>query len=198
MEKEIKKRGVQKGQKRGSYKKRNLIETEIKTGIEPEIKTEPMIETKPEPIIEPKIEPVIEPKINPDFVQTSDEEKLNSFFNEYKQEADETEIQTESINEPVKRDEKIKVLINGYMLLSLCDVVFPYGLVYLLGFFNPKYKKINPNKLKLEPEQKEALMASADEVAKYVFEKTNPLTVFVICLGLFYGTNLMNAINEDK
>lgn len=135
-----------------------------------------------------------------EFQSTSGEEKLNSFFNEYQQINDETTDNKNFIpdsSNPV-RDEKLKMIINGYMLLSICDIVFPYGIKFLFGFFNPKAKKVNAADLKLEPEQRAALLPAADQVAQYVFEKANPMTIFIICMGLFYGTNFSNALNEIK
>lgn len=134
-----------------------------------------------------------------DFQTTSGEDKLNSFFNEYQQtdnEPNNEKFVPDSSN-PV-RDEKLKMIINGYMLLSICDIVFPYGIKFLFGLFNPKAKKVNAVDLKLEPEQRAALLPAADQVAQYVFEKANPMTIFIICMGLFYGTNFSNALNEIK
>lgn len=134
-----------------------------------------------------------------EFQTTSGEDKLNSFFNEYQQTDNEPNNEKFVPNEsnPV-RDEKLKMIINGYMLLSICDIVFPYGIKFLFGFFNPKAKKVNAADLKLEPEQRAALLPAADQVAQYVFEKANPMTIFIICMGLFYGTNFSNALNEIK
>ena len=84
------------------------------------------------------------------------------------------------------------------MLLSICDVVFPYGIKFLFGLFNPKAKKVKAKDIQLEPEQRQALLGAADQVAQYVFEKANPMTIFIICMGLFYGTNFSNALNEIK
>lgn len=134
-----------------------------------------------------------------DFQSTSGEDKLNSFFNEYQQTDNEPNNEKFVPNEsnPI-RDEKLKMIINGYMLLSICDIVFPYGIKFLFGLFNPKAKKVNAADLKLEPEQRAALLPAADQVAQYVFEKANPMTIFIICMGLFYGTNFSNALNEIK
>ncbi len=223
MENKIK--GVKKGTKRGSYKKRIKDETTINKMDNVETTNEKSHSTN-EPVIEPiQNEPVIEAQISTndlsdsikqpisqsnnfdnenkqrnertEFQQTSAEEKLNSFFNEYQQVNDEP---NDNKNEPEQRqqDPKLKMIINGYMLLSICDVVFPYGIKFLFGLFNPKAKKVKASDLKLEPEQRQALLPAADQVAQYVFEKTNPMTIFIICMGLFYGTNFSNALNEIK
>lgn len=132
-----------------------------------------------------------------EFQQTTAEEKLNSFFNEYQQINDEPN--ENNISQPEqKQDPKLKMIINGYMLLSICDVVFPYGIKFLFGLFNPKAKKVKVKDIQLEPEQRQALLSAADQVAQYVFEKANPMTIFIICMGLFYGTNFSNALSEVK
>lgn len=148
-----------------------------------------------EPTKQPDPEPA---KVN--FTHTSGEEKLNSFFNEYQQTADDkpNDNTPQPQQSNFQNDPKMKMLINGYMLLSLCDVVFPYGIKFIFGLFDPRAKKVNASDMKLEPEQRQALMNSADAVAQYVFEKANPMTVFVICLGLFYGSNFNDAMQRIK
>ena len=148
-----------------------------------------------EPTKQPEPEPT---KVN--FTQTSGEDKLNSFFSEYQQTAEDkpNENTPQPTSNGLQTDPKMKMLINGYMLLALCDVVFPYGIKFLFGLFDPRAKKVNAGDLKLEPEQRQALMNSADAVAQYVFEKANPMTVFVICLGLFYGSNFNDAMQRIK
>lgn len=174
------KRGVKKGQKRGSYKKKNL-------NIE---KNDIMTET---------LEPINEPTNN-NFVQTTGEENLENFLNEYKDEATEDDLkqqlaEKETSNNQTSIDEQ-KIIINGYMLLAMCDFIFPLGLKFLYGFFDVRAKQVQINDIKLSPEQKEALMSSADAVAQYIFQKANPLVVFGICMSLFYGTNFMTALNS--
>lgn len=140
------------------------------------------------------------------FQQTSGEEKLNDFLDEYKQ-VNENETLSESTNtsnnsEPQQQQSSstnnLKVLVNGYMLLTLMDIVFPVAIKFIFGMFNAKAKKVSINDMKLEPEQKQSLMDSADEVAKYIFEKVNPLTMFLIASLLFYGTNFQTALNNIK
>jgi hypothetical protein len=221
---ETKIKGVKKGSKRGPYKKKqnetiiNKVDS-VETTTENEQRTiEPIIEPiQNEPIIKNEIsttdlsdsikQPVSEsnnsndaikqPSERAEFQQTTAEEKLNSFFNEYQQINDEP---NDNKNEPEQRqqDPKLKMIINGYMLLSICDVVFPYGIKFLFGLFNPKAKKVKAKDIQLEPEQRQALLGAADQVAQYVFEKANPMTIFIICMGLFYGTNFSNALNEIK
>jgi hypothetical protein len=221
---ETKIKGVKKGTKRGPYKRKNNEETINKvdnvetTNEKPQPTNEPIIEPiQNEPIVKNEVstdnlsdgikQPISEP-INAnheikqpgqrtEFQPTSAEEKLNSFFNEYQQ-VNENNEEIKQNEQQQQHDPKLKMIINGYMLLSICDVVFPYGIKFLFGLFNPKAKKVKASDLKLEPEQRQALLPAADQVAQYVFEKANPMTIFIICMGLFYGTNFSNALNEVK
>lgn len=146
------------------------------------------------------------------FQTTSGEEKLKSFFDEYQQinedvnsEQQKADVNTQSevkhdfsTPQTITKNNDLKLLINGYMLLAMCDVVFPTLIRFIFGMFNPKVKRVKITDMKLEPEQREALMASADQVAAYIFEKANPLVIFVVCMGVFYGTNLQSALNNVK
>ncbi len=151
------------------------------------------------------------------FKETSGEEKLNSFFDEYEQapSKDNTEVKTEPINEPISEPTQVQnignqftssqsskpslnVLVNGYMLLTIMDIVFPIGIKFIFGLFNKEAKSVNISALKLEPEQKESLRPMADQVAVYIFEKVNPLTMFVLMSSFYYATNLQSEINKNK
>ena len=218
--------GVKKGAKRGPYKKTIQNEKTIDKVDNVEIANEKPQPTN-EPVIEPvQNEPIVKNEVSTDnisdgikqptsdtnnsnneikqqperteFQTTSGEEKLNSFFNEYQQVNEDPNNNNVSQTQQPQHDPKLKMIINGYMLLSICDVVFPYGIKFLFGLFNPKAKKVKASDLKLEPEQRAALLPAADQVAQYVFEKANPMTIFIICMGLFYGTNFSNALNEIK
>ena len=221
---ENKLKGVKKGTKRGPYKQRikkdetiinkiNSEETTVNERNDNEIVEQRKINdvdtlqdynnTEPEtPSVNTSDENTTKPQPetnNVNFTHTTGEEKLNSFFNEYQQVKEDKPNETPApTNNNFQNDPKMKMLINGYMLLSLCDVVFPYGIKFLFGMFDPMAKKVNASDMKLEPEQRQALMNSADAVAQYVFEKTNPMTVFIICLGLFYGGNFNDALQRAK
>lgn len=221
---ETKIKGVKKGTKRGPYKQRiKKDETTINKIDSKEITVNETINnetieqrkindvdtlqdynnTEPETVnVNTSDENTTKPQAetnNVNFTQTTGEEKLNSFFNEYQQVKENKPNETpQPTSNNFQNDPKMKMLINGYMLLSLCDVVFPYGIKFLFGMFDPMAKKVNASDMKLEPEQRQALMNSADAVAQYVFEKTNPMTVFIICLGLFYGGNFNDALQRAK
>ena len=221
---ETKIKGVKKGTKRGTYKPRikkdettinkiNSQEITIKKGNDNEVIEQRKINdidtlqdynnTEPEtPSVNNSDENTTKPQPetnNVNFTHTTGEEKLNSFFNEYQQIKEDKPNETPApTSNNFQNDPKMKMLINGYMLLSLCDVIFPYGIKFIFGLFDPNAKKVNASDMKLEPEQRQALMNSADAVAQYVFEKTNPMTVFIICLGLFYGGNFNDALQRAK
>jgi hypothetical protein len=178
-------RGVKKGIKRGPYKK-NKIEN-LENLENNNVMTESIEYKEPD-------------MTTNNFVQTTGEENLDNFLNEYKDEATDEEIKQQfTEKETVQKVEQIdeqKIIINGYMLLAMSDFIFPLGLKFLYGFFDVRAKQIDINDVKLSPEQKEALMSSADAVAQYIFQKANPLVIFSICMALFYGTNFMTALNN--
>lgn len=180
MESEILKtesRGVKKGTKRGSYKKKDI---EIKTIENNTMTTE---------IIEP---------INNTFEQTTGEQNLDNFLNEYQEIATDEDIQNQQAQKKEVQStiNEQKIVINGFMLLAMCDFIFPLGFKFLYGFFDARAKQVQINDIKLSPEQKEALTESADQVAQYIFQKANPLVIFGVCMALFYGTNFMTALNN--
>lgn len=188
MKKQLKdNRGVKKGVKRGSYKKQP---------------TEQSIEQPAEQPAEQSIERPIEQdfNINEQFKNFINENKTNEEFKEN----DVNNFNNNEIEQNFKTDESFKIefknLISGYMLLSLMDFVMPSAVIKIYGFVNKDFKKLNikPNSLKLDSEQKEALKNSADEVAKYIFSKINPLTAFFIGASLFYGQNLLEQIELKK
>lgn len=87
-------------------------------------------------------------------------------------------------------------LINGFMLLALCDFVIPTGLLFIYKYIDSRSEKIKVKDIQLDSDQKEALMESANICAKYIFEKVNPFVAFFLCMGVCYGTNLQNVLSQ--
>ena len=139
------------------------------------------------------------------FQEKSGEEKLNEFFSEYNDEGEVIENKkdgdTDSSISPESSSPKnwnISKMVNGYMLLTLMDVVFPSAIKFLFGMIDKRAKNIKVKDVALTKEQKEALNDAADQVAVYIFEKVNPLVIFVICSAVFYGQNFTMALDEIK
>jgi len=188
MKKQLKdNRGVKKGIKRGSYKK------------------QPAEQPAEQPVEQPA-ELSIEQPIEQDF---NINEQFKNFINENKtseefKENDVNNFYNNEIEQNFKTDESFKSefknLVSGYMLLSLMDFVMPFAVIKIYGFVNKDFKKldIKPNCLRLDVEQKEALKNSADEVAKCIFQKVDPIAAFFIGASLFYGQNLLEQIELKK
>lgn len=197
MKKQLKEnRGVKKGVKRGSYKKKPT--------------EQPAEQTTEQPVEQPTEQPVEQPTEQPVERDFNINDQFNTFINENKTSEEfkesesiininnESEANFNTGNENFKSE--FKNLVSGYMLLSLMDFVMPFAVIKIYSFVNKDFKKLNikPNSLKLDSEQKEALKNSADEVAKYLFQKINPLTAFFIGASLFYGQNLFEQIELKK
>jgi hypothetical protein len=86
-------------------------------------------------------------------------------------------------------------MVNGYMLLALCDFIIPGGILFIWGKFDPRIKLIKMSDCKLDEDQRESLMEAADYAAAAIFEKLNPLVVLLIGMGGFYGMNIKDQVD---
>ena len=190
---------VKKGQKRGPYKKK--VET-----IEPVEVTEP-VETAQNDID-------IHTQKYEEFLKTSD-------FNpdEYKEEVFSEPLKTEEVKNETENKEfdftgqnnntnssvnldglknNQKMMINGMLLLSICDMVFPSMLKFIYKYIDTDSQKIDINKVKLDSDQKSALKDVSDYAAAYIFEKVNPLLLFFIGMGGMYYSNFTGELSNVK
>jgi|GEM_PF-1976715 hypothetical protein len=85
-------------------------------------------------------------------------------------------------------------LLSGAMFLLLIDLIIPNLLVFLNN--KSSKKKMKATALQLTNEQKRELAPLADEVAKQVAMKGNPLTIFIVSLLGIYGLNFMMLRQE--
>lgn len=210
----------QKTETRGRHKKNCVCETcnkrrEVKNVLINEAKTEAVEEntTTENLIVEEKTKP-IEEKIVDASKQL--EAELESFRNSQKQISEnkteakpetetetkpETEIETEPEIE-IEGDSKTKEITNffsGALLLMFMDYVFPVILKFIVGFFNPKFKKIKSTsieKLQLTEKEKTELEPSADAVVEYIFADANPIVLFAVAVGGIYAGKMM-LLNEN-
>jgi hypothetical protein len=214
-------RGVKAGIKRGPYKKKNQLDENIvssgndtnivsvnndsdisNTGvnnnslsiqdaiIETETKETP-IETK-ETVIEYK-----EPETNDENIFSSfiDQNKTNEEFKE--EEFKEVTVdQATNLSKP--QQQQFKVMINGYMLLAFIDFIMPLAFIKIGGYLYPDIKKLKAKDIKLTQDQKDNLKEIADHMAQFVFQKMNPMTAFILMLGISYGGNIQDALAAKK
>lgn len=90
------------------------------------------------------------------------------------------------------------ILVNGFMLLALCDIAIPSLIKWIYLKVDEDAKSVKIKDAKLDEDQREALKESADIAAKYIFEKLHPLAAFGVGLIIFYGQNFMMEVNEVK
>ena len=83
--------------------------------------------------------------------------------------------------------------------MSQQPFIFPFFILKVLKVVNKseKAKSIKMADIKLTSDQKEALKDSADIIAKMVFDKLSPETVFIFGLGLFYFDNISNQFEKN-
>lgn len=208
------KRGVKKGIKRGAYKK---TETVIKKPI---VKNEPINVTNNE-IETPQIIETETP-----ILKDKSEDKYNSFFAEYgapisindsvtppdnKTPLETPVIEnkefnfesnaassntTATINQSMPIKHNAPQLVNGFMLLALCDFVVPNVIVMIFKMFDDRAAKINISDTKLDADQKASLMESANAAAAYLFQSVNPLFVFFVGMGIMYSSNIQSELSK--
>lgn len=201
-------RGVKKGVKRGSYKKHKEFKDSliIEQPTETETKTE-TVETETETKTE--------------LIDNTGDEKYNKFLTEYGTPNETTEtLETTPDNKTIEAEKtknpsydftnnnqnqsndlnKLKQnnahLVNGYMLLALCDFVVPNVILKIYSFIDVRASKIKVSNTKLDKDQKEALMESANICAQYIFQKVNPLIIFFVGMGVMYTTNIQSELEK--
>lgn len=86
--------------------------------------------------------------------------------------------------------------LTGAIVLMMIDAVIPSVLIKMMSMANPKYKSIKTKEIKLSKEQKNDLEPLADEVVKQMTVTMSPMTAFLVCTSLIYGTNIMTATDE--
>ena len=104
-----------------------------------------------------------------------------------------TEISTESSNPTEVNASKY---LTGSIILMMIDAVIPSVLLKIMSFSNPKYKAIKTKDIKLSKDQKQDLEPLADEVVKTMTVAMSPVSAFLLCTSLIYGTNLMSVSDE--
>ena len=94
--------------------------------------------------------------------------------------------------EATPTEEKRRGKISGLILLTVIDAIAPILLIKAASLINSKFKKINPQKIRLTQEEKNDLSEIADEVAATI--DANPLILLSISLGGIYMAKITNEI----
>jgi len=126
---------------------------------------------------------------------------LNDFLKDFqKQEEQPAAPAPAGAAAPAKMQMDVSKFINGAIFLMIMDAVFPMAFTWILSFINPKYKNIKPEarqKLKLTKEEKEMLEEGANEVVKYLFSESDPLTIFAVSMCFVYYSKFDSLTKED-
>jgi hypothetical protein len=85
-------------------------------------------------------------------------------------------------------------IIDGYMLLTICDAFFPF----ILKMFFKKAKGIPDKEIRLSKDQKEHMAPIADEIAQGFLSFLDPVTLFFILQGAMYKQNLDDAMQRRE
>lgn len=133
------------------------------------------------------------PKTQPD---TRHKDKLADILSSYK-ETPVNEVNGDVPPQPVNLAAQDKLIINGYLLLVMCDAFFPLIIKIVIGIFYPALKKIPTHKIKLTKEQKESLEPIADRAAAHMFENANPISMFIFAMGSCYLSNAIENLPDE-
>lgn len=98
------------------------------------------------------------------------------------------EISTDINGNPTQVNEN--PIITGGLLILLIDLALPNIIAFANNKFS-KTKKIKASELQLTEEERKQLEPLAEQVAKEMSMKANPLTVLIVSLVGMYGMKLM-------
>ena len=123
----------------------------------------------------------------PEFTSNEDNPELNGF----------EIIKEEQEKENVEPEKKKKRKISGAMFLMGLEMIFPVLLKYLVGFLEPKFKRLNKagkEALKLPDWIEEELLPYADDFADELFGELPSGWGFI---AIYFGSKFMLADELD-
>ena len=160
-----------KEKKRGRPKKNN---SQIKNENKTEIKTEKK-----------------EVSNDPDKGKTD----LKKFLEDFKTE--ETQTTGTPTSPEIINNTNMSPVISGYMLLLICDFVFPAAIIFIISKASKNLKKkIVAKNLKLTKDEKKELEPLANEAVKYMFSEMHPLTAFFVSLSSIYVGKTVESLSD--
>jgi hypothetical protein len=170
-----------------------------------------IVDDQPQPLLQDmlkegnNIEPILEQTVQNDSQPVEPDKEIASFMSDYtekpiiNEEAPKSRRGRKKKEEEPQQDPPIingEALINGGMFILLIDLLLP-NIICLLNNRLSK-KKIKASKLQMTAEQRKDLEPIANEVAKQMSMKANPMTVLIISLVGIYGVNFMMLKADDK
>lgn len=84
-------------------------------------------------------------------------------------------------------------VLTGAMIISLIDLIIPSLIVTANNTIDKNGKKISINDLRLKATQKKELEPIAEELAKQIEIKANPLVIMIVSLISIYGLNFVES-----
>lgn len=122
------------------------------------------------------------------------ETHLDEILSEYKT----AETKPEAPAPTATEAESLANIVNGYMLLIICDVVIAGGVLTLFKMFDKSLKSIEVNSIGLSNEQRKKLEPLADKVAISLLGNVSPIALFTLTLGAIYYTNILEQKEKVK
>ena len=90
-----------------------------------------------------------------------------------------------------KQSEPDSTRIEGYVLLTIVDVVYPFTLSWLNNLLDKKGKRISASDLQLAEKDFNKLEPLADQAADYLAININPIAAFFLVATFMYANNLI-------
>ena len=90
-----------------------------------------------------------------------------------------------------KQSEPESTRIEGYILLTIIDVVYPFTLSWLNNLLDKKGKRISATDLQLAQKDFDKLEPLADQAADYLAININPVAGFFLVATFMYANNLI-------
>jgi hypothetical protein len=128
-------------------------------------------------------------KTTPPPAQKSEAQEIDDIINQHNEASAPEPIEAP---EATPIEEKRRGKISGLILLTVIDAIAPILLIKAASLINSKFKKINPQKIRLTQEEKNDLSEIADEVAATI--DANPLLLLSISLGGIYMAKITSEI----
>lgn len=145
-------------------------------------------------------------------VEKTGEDSMEDFFKSFEKVEPSSNPINETVEEKVKERKPRKskedseqvirdsnaMLINGGMLIAMCDFFFPGILKFIFSkFLKNKYaSKVQHKDVALNPDQVKSIEKVSDHAAMVIFEKVNPMILFFIGMMAMYGMNFKMALDN--
>jgi hypothetical protein len=108
----------------------------------------------------------------------------------------ETKVSPTNADKPIEQN--VAKFMTGAILLMVCNAVIPSVCLFVIGFFEPRAKLIQTDKVKLDKSQITDLTPLADAAIKEMVLTMSATTAFFVTMFILFGANIMGEISEIK